>query len=64
LPCYPDKVRVGIVAHEFAHAVCDHGPESVDPECEADRVAEGWGFGEEIKAMRAYIQSHSGGGER
>ena len=53
LPCYSEEMRVGIVAHEFAHVgSCEK---------EADRLAAEWGFSAEIEAMRAYI--HTGGGE-
>jgi hypothetical protein len=45
---------VGIVAHEFAHAVCEHKGETETSECEADRRATEWGFGKEIQAMRAF----------
>jgi len=63
-PClssYPEEVRVGIVAHEFAHAVCDHRIDNESCEHEADRTAAEWGFSAEIEATRTYIRT--GGGE-
>ena len=61
LPCYSEEMRVGIVAHEFAHVVCNHRTADGSCEQEADRLAAEWGFSAEIEAMRAYI--HTGGGE-
>jgi hypothetical protein len=64
LPCYPNEVMVGIVAHEFAHAICDHRRETEtsesESESEADRRATEWGFGKEIQAMRAFCASANG----
>ncbi len=61
LPCYSEEMRVGIVAHEFAHVVCNHRIDDESCEQEADRMAAEWGFSAEIEAMRTYIRT--GGGE-
>jgi hypothetical protein len=60
LPSYPEEVRVGIVAHEFAHVVCNHRIDGESCEQEADCTAAEWGFGAEIEAMRTHIRT---GGE-
>ena len=58
LPDVPEDQVIAIIAHEFAHVVCDHRP--LDPkvsederESEADRVASSWGFDSEIKSLRS-----------
>jgi hypothetical protein len=63
LPRYPCDVIVGIVAHEFAHVVCEHEGETATSESEADRRAEEWGFGREIEAVRTYNPTCSDGGK-
>lgn len=55
---WPKAVAIGVVAHEFAHRLLQHGetgPTGLDEEYEADRLAREWGFGEEVTAMRASL---------
>jgi len=69
LPELPNDEAIAVIAHEFAHVVCDHRPgkssasdglkELEERELEADRLASSWGFGSEIRSLRS---GDAGGG--
>lgn len=53
-----DSIKIGIIAHELAHAFLEHpiapddGKGGLKYEDEADKLASDWGFKEEVDALR------------